>query len=237
MMTNPIARLYETEQQARDAVSRLREEGFSADSIFLVAPGSGGEGGVFADLSAAIATGRVLGRSANLFAERVQRGRSLVVIEAPFGHGQRATEIMDSQGPVDTDVRLVSEPVPSRAAPLSTAWGWPVLSYNKPAPFSDFLGFQTLSRGRSILSRIFGELASPHFAFFSMFPMLTRSGAPMFAKGALSHRPAPLSSMFGLPLLSTGPAPLSSAAGLPLLSSRPAPLSSMFGLPVLSRYL
>ena len=235
-MTDAIVRLYENEQQARDAVGKLTEEGYSADSICLVAPGA--EGDPATALSGAIVAGRLLGRNAQVFAERVQHGRSLVAIEAPFGRGERATKILDSFGPVDADLQLVPEPVPSRAAPLSTAWGWPVLSRgNKPAPFSDFVGFQVLSSGRSILSRIFGELANPHLTIFSMFPSLTRNGAPLFARSELSGEPAPLSSKVGWSLLSEKAAPLSSMLGMPLLARKPAPLSSMLGLPVLSRYL
>lgn len=38
-MAQPIARIFETEQQARDAAAKLGEAGFSEDMIFLMTPG------------------------------------------------------------------------------------------------------------------------------------------------------------------------------------------------------
>jgi hypothetical protein len=97
---------------------------------------------------------------------------------------------------------------------------WRTIQSNRPAPFSSVVGLPTLSRGRSFLSPMFGELGSPHFA--------------LFGRSALSAKPAPLSALFGLKTLSSGKAGAAwtSSFGLRLLSANPAPLSSKLGLQV-----
>ncbi len=143
-----------------------------------------------------------------------------------------------SQGPWSSSFGLPllqSDPAPlSSKLGLLVSTGVPLREH--AAPFSAILGLPALSRRRSVLSRLFGELASPHFA--------------LFGRSSLSSRAAPLSSLvglktlsgrfgpswrrsFGLPLLTSGSP---SSLGLPLLSANPAPLSSLFGLRVLSRY-
>lgn len=231
-MPNLIVRMYDTEERARDAVTKLKEGGFRDDLILELSPGSA------QSVASAIVAGRRMGHLAGFYAERVERGRSLVAIEAPFGKGQLATEIMDRCGPVDQDLRQPDDPVQTKwrqAAPLSAALGWPVLSRNKPSPLSYALGIPTISRKAFYLT---SKLANPNFSLSSML------GLPL-----LSRNPAPLSSMLGLPLLSrwaksssfgmkllsNDPAPLSSALGMRTLSRNPTPLSSALGWPVLSR--
>jgi hypothetical protein len=327
--------MYETEKKARDAIGKLKDEGFPADTIFLVKPVSEGQAGTAGDLSVAVMAGFVPRQHADVYAAALPKGRSIVSIRAPFGQGKLATAILDGCGPVDVGVGLPQErpigweegaplssalllptllrnkPAPfsslmsfpilsdrltfgasryklladseytffapkqlsDNPAPLSSmfklsllsgrtgpAWrssfGLPMLSRNPvplssllglnllkaparrtdPAPFSATIGLPTLSHGRTFLSRLFGELASPHFALFGRNP-LTRNAAPlssMFGFRILSHKGgSSWTSSFGLPLLG-GPGP--SLSGLPLLSRNPAPLSSLLGLPTLSRF-
>ena len=246
-MRYPIVRMYETEKQARNAVSKLKEEGFSEDTIFLVTPSSGRGATSSQALSTALMAGFMLRGDAQAHAEAVKQGRSLVLMLPPFGQGQLAQGILDDYGPIKTVVeRPAADGVPvawDEAMPLSSALKLRVLLRNRPAPFSALLGMSTLSQGRSFGSR--RELTSPHFTASSLLGL-----------GLLSRRPAPLSSLFGLktiavrkgsrqtslglPLLSSNPAPLSSKLGLHLLVGRmrpsePAPFSAHLGLPTLTR--
>lgn len=203
-------RMYNTEQQARAVIGKLEEDGFPAETIFLVTPASGAGKVAVGSISDAIAAGFVLGSDAEVYALGVARGRSLVLIRAGFGHGQSAVNILDSGGPVETD--LLPPPRLSvdydEAAPLSCAFQWSVLKQNQPAPFSEWLGLQPIATG-SIFNRSFG------------FPLLSNIGAP-------------LSSIFGLKTLSATTDPGEASFGLPLLLADPAPLSSKFGLPLLT---
>jgi hypothetical protein len=210
-MRDPIVRMYETEQQASDAVRKLSNAGFPDDTIFLVTPRAGGADGSSEAISTAIMAGYVLRSHARVYAEGVKHGRSLVVIHAPFGHGALATHIVDSCGPVDSGLRLPQEPVHSwdEKTPLSSALALPVLWRNQPAPFSAFWGLPTLSRGRSMFfSTLFGELVSSKFTF---------------------------SALLGLGLLSQNAAPLSSRLGLKTLSGKQGAWTTSFGLPLLTK--
>lgn len=203
-------RMYKTEQQARDVIRKLEEDGFPEETIFLVTSASGGNGPSVGSISDAIAAGYVLGSDAKVYAQGVERGLTLVLIRAGFGHGQSAVNILDSGGPVETE--LLPPPRLSvdydDAAPLSRSFQWEVLKQNQPAPFSAWLGIQPIAPG-SIFDRSFG------------FPVL-------------NNKAAPLSSLFGLKTLSGDAGPGEASFGLPLLLADPAPLSSKFGLPLLT---
>lgn len=224
-MANPIVRIFETEQQARDAVRKLAEDGYPEGSIYLVTPSMGGEEaptGAGADtLAAALKAGSLMTETAEIYAERVERGRSLVVVPAAFGYGRRAAEIMDECGPVDTDIELPEPPYDfTLGTPFSSTVCLPVLTRNRPAPLSGLIGLTPLVHGRTT----FGTLTNPHYMFSSLLGLRVLGG-----------RAAPLSSTFGLKLLSTKKGPWRSSFGLPLLSRAAAPLSSMFGLKLLSK--
>lgn len=117
--------------------------------------------------------------------------------------------------------------------PLSSRFGWPLLTERKPNVDLKGIG------------------ATPFSDRFNL-PLLT--GSRGSSDTALTDNPTPFSSRLGLPLLSQrrsdielptdNPTPLSSRLGLPLLTSRgsnielltgnPTPLSSALGLPLLS---
>lgn len=220
-MTDPIVRVYETEQQARDAASKLREEGFPADDVALVTPTSGGEAVSPAAILNAVRAGKVLGGKAERYAQHIEAGRSLAAVRPPFGYAKLASGILDGFGPLEIEPRRpqVSSTAWDEAAPLSSALQLRTIQRNQPAPFSSLLGLNTLSRGgRTFLSSMFGELTRPDFA--------------VFGRSALSHEAAPLSSLFGLQTLRASDGPWTASFGLPLLSSNPAPLSSKLGLEV-----
>lgn len=333
-MTTPIVRMYETEKRARDAVRKLKAEGFRKDTILLVTPSAKGAAESI-DAIASSPVAALLPRDrAEIHAEGVRQGRCLVAIQAPFGQGQLAKEILAGCGPAgqgpgvpespsiawevgaplssgfripvlwrnrpDPFSRLLARPTLTEGRTFESKYpelkdpGWtfssrlglPLLSGNQrgraslsgrtgdawkrslglpmlsrepapfskmlnmhlltvplphsyPAPFSHRTGFPVLSQGRTFLSRLFGELGSPHFALFGRNP-LSSNAAPlstMIGQPLLWPEPAPFSSKIGRPALSGAPTPLSSKLGMPLLASSPAPLSSLLRLPLLTRYL
>lgn len=218
-MTDPIVRVYESEQQARDAANRLKEEGFPPDEVYLVTPVSGEEVDPAATVSSALLAGRVLGKQTQRCAQFVEGGRSVVAVRPPFGYSQLAMNILADHGPIETEPRPSqrSSMAWDEGAPFSSAFQLRTIQRNQPAPFSSLLGLGTLSRGgRSFFATLFGELTDPHFA--------------LFGRPTLSPEPAPLSSLFGLKILSVSREPWRSSLGLPLLLRNPAPLSSSIGL-------
>jgi hypothetical protein len=127
-------------------------------------------------------------------------------------------------------------------APLSSMLGLEVstgpLPPHEPAPFSARIGFPTLSHGRSMLSRLFGEIGSSKFALFGRNPLIS-SPAPaskLFGLPTLKDSETPYRPTVPQPLLVEDGAGLSSKLGLPLLTKGPGHLSSLFGLPLLTRH-
>ena len=238
-MTDPIVRVYESEQQARDAANRLKEEGFSPDEVYLVTPLSGEEVDPAATVSSALLAGRVLGKQAQRYAQFVEGGHSFVAVLPPFGYAQLAMNILAEHGPIETEPRPPqrSSMAWDEGAPFSSAFQLRTIQRNQPAPFSSLLGLGTVSRGgRSFFATLFGELTDPHFALFGRSSLSSRAAplSSLVGLKTLSGRSGPSwRSSFGLPMLTSG-SPYS--LGLPLLSRNPAPLSSLFGLRVLSRY-
>jgi hypothetical protein len=257
-MTQTISRLYSSPDSAADAMAELRSGGFADDAIHLVAPVSHQptdaetpDDGIVASILA----GGVPTAHAPTYADGIRRGETLVSVRAPFGFAKKAIEILTRFGPVETDLPDDGYEMPPRdpAAPLSSAWGWPVLSNNPtplssllrlptlcgrrsrpkpdheliddPAPFSKRIGMQVLLDNPAILSRRFGW----RLLWDNPTPLSTRLGWP-----ALSRERGPLSSQLGLKLLSDNPAPLSRFLGWRVLSDNPAPLSKRFGWRVLS---
>lgn len=240
------ARLYETEQQAHDAVNELRANGFPDNAVFMMTPAYGrdsgfGEGsinqesavspsgaGVTLDaLANAMRTGNLLGDNVDAYVEGLRSGHSVVAVEAPFGYGQPAVDILESFGPVDSIKNRPQEPRKPSAwksdTPLSTALGLNVIKSDTPAPFSDYWGIPTLSGRRSFLSWLFGPPLSPNFKFSSMLGLglLTRGGTP-------------LSSLFGISTKLATPH-VTPGFGMPLQTESATPLSSMLHLPLLTR--
>lgn len=177
----PIGRMYATEDRARDAARRLTEDGFDAGTVAVVAPGSG---------SAALP--RSVPRSqAIAYARALEAGLWVVVVEAPFNWGQVALGHLLAAGPV-------------------TSVGVPSVRRRNPAPFSDWIGFPTLStRGRSYLSGIFPELTRSSFAFSSML------GLKMVSSSRGAYRP-----VIPFPLLSRSRGSYRPVLPFPLLTGR-----------------
>lgn len=246
-MTDPIVRMYGTQKKARDAVAKLRQGGFSDDSILLITSSKSEE--VTSDsLQGAVEAGFLLPDQVSRYAEGMQQGRSLVAVQAPFGSGQLATNILESCGPVDRPEPPAEPDVPwiDDAMPFSAALRFRAIWPNQADPFSRLLGTPTLSRGRTFEDK-YPELASPEWTFSSKigFELLSRQPSPasvLFNLKTLSDQTGGPSwtRSFGLPLLSDEPTPLSKKFNLhlqtgPLPPQHPAPFSEHMGLPTLSR--
>jgi len=238
-MSTTIIRLFESQEKAMNAVAALRKR-FDDDAITVVSPAkrppavqgrpeAPAVDNAFEPLKAAgLSTA-----AATKCAEEVRRGRTAVVVRAPFGFAKGAAETLDEFAPVLADIRDETRSLDDDPAPLSEALGLPLLS-NNPAPLSLMFGLRVLSRNQDSRIKLMSNPAPLSNVF--RLPLLSRgleSRTRSFGLPLLSSNPAPLSSLLGLKLLSNEPAPLSSALGLPELSDNPTPLSSLFGLPVL----
>lgn len=209
------ARIYETEDQARSAIDRLLESGFSQSDIMLLTPsGDDNDGAVMA----AIADGFMPSTYRRSMARSLENGRSVVAITPPFGSAQLAAEILESCNPVDSDQ------IPEH-------------SYSNPTPLSDFLGIPALSHVRSTTNVSNRTTFSPNsllskkttiFGFKALTDNKSKSssfGLPLLSRKSTIIGIKPLTSSKGK----------SRSFGLPLLSNNPTPLSSMFGMRTLSR--
>jgi hypothetical protein len=219
-MKHPTARSYETEEQAREAYGKLMAEGFPAESAFLLTPSAEGAAN-------AIRAGQDLGYRAGFFADRLAAGRSVVIVFPPFGHAVQAAEILDSCNPVDTNLRMPSEPgTYGPGAPLSEWLCLPPLSKNNPAPLSASTGMPVLSHrkprarvgnGLSVMARMFPPLTSSRFYPAGLLPLLFKAAAVLPIPTLIRGRGG-MKSKIGMPLVINDPAPLSRAFGLPLLT-------------------
>ena len=210
-MTQIISRIYGSRERAAEAVKALKDYGFSGLDVHAVLARPASQDSAAAapeidDLVTSIQKSGVYRSKAEIYADSVRRGGSLVTVHAPFGSAAVATQILDRFDPIDSGVseeEANSVAVWVDAAPLSSALQIPIL-LDDPAAFSSAIGLPTLLD------------SEPN-------------------KTKLLSSPAPLSSLVGLSVLQDKAAPLSSAVGLPLLSDDPAPFSSLFKIPLLTR--
>lgn len=206
-MPTPQVRLYETEQQARDAADKLRENGFSPDAIVVVTPSEG-------DMDAAVKLG-VNELDAPVYENRIKEaGRSFVAVAPNYGYGLTAVAILDDFNPVDTDLRVGVDQPDGRT------------------PFSELLGWPTLTRRRTFMSRVWGsELTSKPGG--SGVRLLSNPTPFSSAIGVATLTSPPGDSSFGFPLLSDNPTPFSKMFGFSLLSENRTPFSKMLGMKTL----
>jgi hypothetical protein len=222
-----ISRIYDSPEKAETAASELKKYSFAPEHINVVTPGSHDAEATVS----ALTKGGISSARAKVYAEAVERGKSVVTVLPTFGKAAKAAEILDTFGPVETHITDVPDSVErgptaprgsagstDAAAPLSSATGWKVLSHD-PTPLSSKFGWRVLLDNPTPLSSWLG------------WRTLSDNQT---SRSSLSSDPAPLSNMLGWKLLSDNPAPLSSQAGWRILSDDPAPLSKKFGWRVLS---
>lgn len=242
-MTQPLARLYGSQDTATAVKTELQKGGLAAGQIHIVTRADADGGATVAD---AIAKTGVPPAHAALYAEDiVRRGQALVVAQTHFGRTRAAEKVMDRFEPIHVDVPEVELPSTAakgrdNAAPLSSALGWKVLS-SDPTPLSNYLKWAVLKPQPATsptLERVRAQSgdAAPFSRKIGM-AVLSDNPAPLSTKlgwSLLSGKAAPLSEKLGWRVLSDDPAPLSRKLGWGLLSSKVAPLSDRLGWRVLS---
>jgi hypothetical protein len=212
-MTHAIIRHYDSEAQGSKAAEQLRGEGYSHVHLFT---GPTGKASASAASRAAVVSDMLAANiwksHAETYADRLTKGKSMVLVHAPFSTGRHANHILDSHEPSGAgiaDTYHGSDFEWDDAAPLSSMLRMPVLLGDK-LPAETLTGIGSLTKGKAFLSNLLG------------IPLL---------KAGLQHS----TSSLGLPLLSRNATPLSSLFGMRSISQSATPLSSMFGLPTLTK--
>ena len=248
-MADTITRIYDSEDRARRAAAEAQKRVAPAQ-VTIVTPSDG------EPAAAKLTATGMSEKSAQRFAEAVERGHSVVAVTPSDGSTADVNAALDSIDSVDaptaaapdrqqTERRMTDRNTDRHAAPLSSLFGWTVLLddptplsrkfgwrvlLNDPTPLSSKIGWRTLSsnqRGKAELSNDPAPLSR-----LLGWPLLLNNATPVsdrFGWRALKDDPTPASSKFGWPTLSDGPESRTS------LVNDPAPLSSLFGLPVLLR--
>jgi hypothetical protein len=174
-------RMYESEQNARDAAATLIAAGLDRREVLILTPSPGQEAEA---ARAAVADRKLPGSHVHVATQALKHGQTVLSVGLPY-MSQYTLDVMDSFDPVDPS----SQPpqMPRRAAPFSEMFGLRLLSDSKSrtrllhSSKDRSFGFPTLTRGKSNTK--------------------LRTGR---SKTKLSKNPTPLSSMFGLKVL-TGP--------------------------------
>jgi hypothetical protein len=172
-----VTRVYGTPAEAEKAVAALRAEGFYPESIEVVhAPAAGAADSTAEDIETALYDAGVPRAELKHCAARLRQGGSLVTVDAPYGRGALAEEILaDShagphghqathrprQAPVDDD----------NPAPFSDALGMKLL-VNDEGPFSSSLGLPLLTKKQTPSTKLIGEPAP--FSRLLFLPTLWR---------------------------------------------------------------
>lgn len=198
-MSETIVRLYGSSDSAERVVSELLEFGYPDEDILVLAPpGSSGRGAAPAGADYAALLERLLKfyiikHHAEIYAEGVLKGGTLITIHAPPGSAVRTTNILDAGEPIPSGV-----PEPEivyidydEATPLSCILGLPIL-VTDGSTFSGFWSLPILTSAKASFSRLFG------------IPLLTSSYSSFSSKiglKTLSYSASPFSSLFRIPLL------------------------------------
>jgi hypothetical protein len=118
----PIARLYETEQQAHDAAQKLSGE-LPGVTVHVITPSSGD------DVARTLKRAGFDADDASVYAAEIAQGRSLVANSPAFGQGATVKSVLDDFGPISTRPMPSSRPDASaRYTPFSYLLGWSPLT-------------------------------------------------------------------------------------------------------------
>jgi thiamine monophosphate kinase len=145
-MTVIAIRIYDTPQNAKGAVTKLKKSHVNDSQIAVVS----GEGKAAADVATAIAAVGIPAANAKALAESVAKGGTLVAVCPLFGKAYEAAEILDSFSPTEacelaTGMQPEAGSDATSGQALSAAAGWSLLSSNA-TPLSDKLGLPVLSK-------------------------------------------------------------------------------------------
>jgi hypothetical protein len=219
-MTVIITRLYDTPQNAKGAVTKLKNSNFADDQIVHVSS----EGKAPDAVVSAITAFGVPASNAKTYAETIGRGASFVAVRPVFGKAGEAAEILNSFSPTDGDELVVVDQ--ETASPFTASSGPKAKLLDDPHPVSTYFKWPLLSEDRLSLSKKFGWSLLSSDAF---------PASKLFGWKLLSDVATPASKQFGWKLLSDEPTPLSSKYNWKLLINDPTWLSSKLGWPVLSK--
>jgi hypothetical protein len=215
----PVARIFDSGDNARDAASKLEAAGYEADLIFVMAPAVAAPAPAMAEgedagdthappptpqAAPSMSAGELVKKvraagdleltRALLCSRALDEGKSLVVVGAPYGYVVRANNIMNDCGAVPAELLDVPKA-------------------NNPSPFSDFIGMPCLENRLSFLSGD-SPLKDPHW---TAFPARLKDTLTFNVK--LSDNPAWLSSKLGMKTLSPEK-PWRTSFGFKLLSDQ-----------------
>lgn len=205
-MSQTICRVYASRTKADAAASELRRNGYGTVDVFADPDGAP----LAADAHVTAMTRSGIARHlAGELAGEIASGRAVVAVYAAFGRALMAERILREHDPLDLfQPRRTSEPLFDDATPMSNILGLKPLSEGK-LPFETMTGIGSLATG------------------------WTLSG--LFGLGYGRAKPAPFSSMLGLPTLTGSATPFSSMTGMKMLTDNATPLSSAIGMPVLKK--
>lgn len=187
-----ISRLYSTEDTARKASDELTRRGYRDVHVFAGRQGEEAASASRDTIVKDMVKAYVVRSEAEIYAERVANGSSLVVVHAPFSGGAKATRILNSYGPIDKGVPEPDFSIQQwdDAVPLSSALRLPLLT-KTALPFEAVVGVPSLLKRKHIFgSARLSDNATP-FSSATGMPVLTNNGTP-------------LSSLLGFQLLKKG---------------------------------
>ncbi|ABD89320.1 hypothetical protein [Rhodopseudomonas palustris] len=223
-MTQNITRTYETVRQIAGLEAELKAANFTSVKLFPSATVQ--NRGSNDDLINAIANTGIVKYQAATFADVVKRGGAVVVVEAHFGTGARASDILGKYNPIKSSTTPSSDPlIWDDAAPFSSLLHIPVL-LDSSGPYQPYSGTPLLVEQKDGYKSMSGTplLVEQKGEYRSM------SGTPLLLKSA-----GPYTSFSGTPLLLEQKGEYKSMSGTPLLLNNPTPLSSWLGIPTLSK--
>jgi len=194
-----ITRLFDSSQNATEAANELRANHFPD---VRVAAASTPNGQRAEDASSAMTSAGFSTREAEAYAGTLKSGGAVLSVEAPFGRGGLAEQILDRHGP-SKPVRSLGGVDSGSSYKENTERGYG----DDPAPFSSLFGLRVLSDPKPTTVSSLGD-QSPTFTsglLSNDFYVSSLIGLPLLtnptARASLIDNPAPLSSLFGLPVL------------------------------------
>jgi hypothetical protein len=171
-------RMYESEQNARDAAATLTAAGLDRSEITILTPVPGQEGDA---VRAAIADGKLPGTHVHVATQALRNGQTVLSVGLPY-MSQYTLDVMDSFNPVDSSSHPPAMP-------------------RRASPFSDFLGLRVLTEGRS-RTRLLHSNMDRSFGFSTLSHRKSNTKLRSSRSSTkLSNNPTPLSSMLGLKVL------------------------------------